>query len=341
MARVSTVSRLFSKKDLHRIILEGIRNAGWNFTILNNINSSPLKLLLTHGRQQDEVAIYIWNISHGGKTRSVDEYRIQLKGNGLIVGDTFKTLLLGWYQEEKVFAAFNAFKHRIFGRSPSVQVTKTTLHQAVEHGIAFQTKKTIRGQDIVITFQPDYIIEYIGDLYPQYHKNRIGNISNSEMSVVKNPFDVKIPEDALNRLPKKRRTVVSEINRKIRDAKFQRGIYGLYKGKCAICGLQAHLTEAAHIIPVKEEGSDELINGLLLCRNHHKAFDMGLLNINEKYNIVINEEYAKWLSDTSHDNKLKEFLEKSRIGEKIFLPDDARFYPKKEYLIRSCKLKGI
>ena len=33
--------------------------------------------------------------------------------------------------------------------------------------------------------------------------------------------------------------------------------------------------EAAHIVPVSDNGSDDSGNGLLLCRNHHALFDMG------------------------------------------------------------------
>jgi hypothetical protein len=36
------------------------------------------------------------------------------------------------------------------------------------------------------------------------------------------------------------------------------------------------LLDAAHIGPKKEQGSDDPRNGLVLCPNHHRAFDAGL-----------------------------------------------------------------
>lgn len=342
MVRNPTISKIYSKKELHELIINSVRDAGWNISLLSNLEQSPLRLLLANGSKQEEIAVYIWNISHGGKTRSPDEYRIQLKGqSSLVIGNTFKTLLLGWYQQERVFAGFNAFKHKDFGKSPSIQVKKDILHEAVKHGIAFQSKTTAKGQDIVVTFQPNYIMDYVEDIYPQYHANGLINISDVEASVVEKPLDILIPDEELNKVPIERRTVLSTINKKVREERFQRYVRSMYKGKCAICSLQAKLTEAAHIIPVKDNGTDELTNGVLLCRNHHKAFDMGLLAINSSYVIVLNQNYEKYLIESHQDTKLKEFIANSRIGQIIYLPEDKRFYPKKEYLNTNCKLKGV
>ncbi len=339
MDRVSTISKVLEKSELYDIILQSIRSSGCNYKILKNVGS-PLKLLLTYMDKKEVVFIYIWNISHGGKSRSKEEFRIQMKGGGLSIGDSYKTFLLGWFEEEKVFAAWSAFKHRTFGSSPSVQVTKETLHKAAVDGIAFQTKKRGDKQEIAVTFKPSYIMEYIRDIYPQYHQNEI-NISDNEISAIGNPLDRKIPDDALNRVSRERRKVIREINKNVRDARFRKDIYVLYGGKCAICGLQAKLVEAAHIDPVRSDGSDDLRNGILLCRNHHKAYDSGLLAIDGKYKIRLNKEYAKWLNDNLHGNKLEDFITNSRIGQKISLPKDAKFHPKKEFLIRDCRLKGI
>ena len=46
-----------------------------------------------------------------------------------------------------------------------------------------------------------------------------------------------------------------------------------------MCGLNLFL-DAAHIIPVEKNGTDNKENGLILCKNHHKAFDDNLFKIN-------------------------------------------------------------
>ena len=37
------------------------------------------------------------------------------------------------------------------------------------------------------------------------------------------------------------------------------------------------LLEAAHIRGVAQKGSDDCRNGLILCKNHHSAFDTNLI----------------------------------------------------------------
>jgi len=53
-----------------------------------------------------------------------------------------------------------------------------------------------------------------------------------------------------------------------------------YGAKCAVCGLAVkELLDAAHICPKHAGGSDDPRNGLVLCANHHRAFDAGLFAI--------------------------------------------------------------
>lgn len=65
-----------------------------------------------------------------------------------------------------------------------------------------------------------------------------------------------------------------------------------YDGKCALCGWQvspelltvkgkvqfAHGNEIHHITPLREGGTDEWDNVIMLCPNHHKAADLGLID---------------------------------------------------------------
>ena len=44
--------------------------------------------------------------------------------------------------------------------------------------------------------------------------------------------------------------------------------------------------EAAHIVPYKYKGKDDIWNGLSLCRFHHWAFDVGWYGFNEEFKII-------------------------------------------------------
>ena len=66
----------------------------------------------------------------------------------------------------------------------------------------------------------------------------------------------------------------------VRDAKFSQDVRNAYGAKCAMCGLGIELVEGAHILPVSAPGStDDVWNGIALCRNHHRAFDTHRLHI--------------------------------------------------------------
>jgi hypothetical protein len=87
---------------------------------------------------------------------------------------------------------------------------------------------------------------------------------------------------------KKKKSTFS--NRNNNQPKFNFDVFKYYENECAVCGIN-HFLEAAHIIPVRDKGSDDKKNGLILCKNHHKAFDDIFFRINfENYNLEIIKE---------------------------------------------------
>ena len=58
--------------------------------------------------------------------------------------------------------------------------------------------------------------------------------------------------------------------------------------ECGFCGTNIpELLEAAHVKGVKYGGSDHPLNGLMLCANHHKAYDHGLVSIDPKSREIV------------------------------------------------------
>jgi hypothetical protein len=77
---------------------------------------------------------------------------------------------------------------------------------------------------------------------------------------------------------KNRRTRAAKTRPNQLRFKFQ--VFQRYGAACAVCGLDVReMLEAAHIIPDEDEGPDDSRNGLVLCRNHHRAYDCGLFLI--------------------------------------------------------------
>jgi putative restriction endonuclease len=57
---------------------------------------------------------------------------------------------------------------------------------------------------------------------------------------------------------------------------------------CAVCSMVVWpLLDAAHIRGVAEKGSDDCRNGLILCKNHHSAFDANLINFQPETGDVV------------------------------------------------------
>lgn len=70
---------------------------------------------------------------------------------------------------------------------------------------------------------------------------------------------------------------VSRRERSNNQPLFKFSVLRRYGSKCAVCYVsRVEMLQAAHIRPVSENGSDDPRNGLVLCVNHHLAFDANL-----------------------------------------------------------------
>ena len=65
------------------------------------------------------------------------------------------------------------------------------------------------------------------------------------------------------------------------QSKFRFDVFKRYGSQCAVCSISVkELLEASHIVAKQFDGCDDPRNGLVFCRNHHRAFDKGLFAIN-------------------------------------------------------------
>jgi putative restriction endonuclease len=70
---------------------------------------------------------------------------------------------------------------------------------------------------------------------------------------------------------------------------FRKLLLKAYRGKCCICKMNHEVVlEACHIVPWNVSSQEQRLdvrNGILLCANHHKLFDKGLIEVKEDYSI--------------------------------------------------------
>ena len=55
-----------SKTDLLERVLQAIRESGWEVQYQDEM-PHPLEITIANGEEQDNLRVYIWNITHGAK----------------------------------------------------------------------------------------------------------------------------------------------------------------------------------------------------------------------------------------------------------------------------------
>ena len=107
--------------------------------------------------------------------------------------------------------------------------------------------------------------------------------------------------------------------------RFREAVKERYETTCILCDIrEPGLLQAGHIISWSENEDlrGEPENGLLLCYNHHKAFDVGMFTISAEYKLVVRPGFSpesEYLRTTIVD----------RAGEKIKFPGQP---PNSDYL---------
>ena len=101
-------------------------------------------------------------------------------------------------------------------------------------------------------------------------------------------------------LIEKRSSKKSLVKSRPNQGKFRFNLFKKYGSKCAVCNIDnKFLLDAAHIIPKENNGSDDWRNGLILCKNHHSAFDRNLFKFDEDNFSIIEIENGLNITETN------------------------------------------
>jgi len=116
----------------------------------------------------------------------------------------------------------------------------------------------------------------------------------------------------------------------VRGGLFKKLIPKVYDSTCCFTGMRLESTygynfiDACHIVPFSQTHDDKINNGIALCPNLHRAFDRGLVSIDNEYRILISSQITE---NTDHPYSLAKLK-----GTKIRLPFGSRHYPSQENL---------
>ncbi|MEI6434855.1 MAG: HNH endonuclease [Bacteroidota bacterium] len=123
-------------------------------------------------------------------------------------------------------------------------------------------------------------------------------------------------------------TKLREVKTRVNQNVFRQIVVANYSGKCAISGIDIpELLFASHIIPWSKNVEERLNpeNGICLSALYDKAFDKGLIAINEKFEVLISADLKK---KSKYEYYSKYFLHLE--NEKIILPQ--RYLPSVKFL---------
>lgn len=136
----------------------------------------------------------------------------------------------------------------------------------------------------------------------RYYLSEIFDVKNSFASTYTSIFDgeenSELAVDAIRHslLPsiiERNRTITSSISR-TGQSKFRSKIMNAYQGCCLITGEEIpSILEAAHIVPVTNNGSDDTDNGICMRIDIHRLYDTGNIRIRPDGSVVQSEALLK------------------------------------------------
>jgi hypothetical protein len=151
--------------------------------------------------------------------------------------------------------------------------------------------------------------------------------------IVKKIFKQERPEN-YNPFEKNKKIVKITQEAKLRNRAFRQAIKEAYDFKCAVCGMKIYSpntllweVEAAHIVPHRSNGKDDILNGLALCRLHHWAFDVGWFALEDNFKILASRKIQDLSADFGKLGNYDFMGQLSKENLKISLPKEQDIYP--------------
>lgn len=207
------------------------------------------------------------------------------------------------------------------------------MREAEKNGLSFYRKS---NEEIGVGIRPDMFMAYAMNAALLHRYGRDANIRKLlDQAVVEKP----IPKQEVENLPADRQRIVAEVSRLSRDARFKQRVLFAYGNRCAVTRVQLRLVDAAHILPVGAPGSSDTVNnGLSLSPTYHRAYDAGLIYLDEDFKMQLNEARLQVLQALNLAVGIESF--RAPLGE-IFLPPDPGQRPSPDLIRRANEFRQI
>lgn len=194
------------------------------------------------------------------------------------------------------------------------------MRNVVEDGLTHDRKS---NDEIAVGTRPDQLTNYISNARDLH---RFGSRAATYGLLAQAAALQTIPQNTLTQLPVPRRRVLQTMSRLSREGAFRYRALTAYGHRCAVTRTQLRLVDAAHILPVGAQGStDDIQNGVALSPTFHRAFDSGLIFLDENDVMRINQQKEYQLVTLNQAGGLPAF--KDLLDRRTHLPPDRQQWP--------------
>jgi len=168
---------------------------------------------------------------------------------------------------------------------------------------------------------------------PSDLKDSLPTKSYEVQKIAKKLVESRRPED-YDPFDRSKKTTTTTREAILRTRGFRQAVIVAYDFRCAVCGLKISSpdsasweVEAAHIVPHRSLGRDDIFNGLALCGLHHWAFDTGWFTLMDDYNVQVSPQTDRLPSDFGKMDGFDFLQSLAERKQRILLPERQAIYP--------------
>ena len=285
------------------------------------------------------VTIFLRNV-HSTNRAVEDEFRIQCPGSLPSVlnrrnSDGDVICVLGYSYRLDVFSAWDPEK--FLARNPetnrfSLYTRMTRIADA--HRDGYSKYVDSQGQ-VILQLRSEFLGLYVENL------SSLHQATDEELATITGIFgSTRRGSQPQQEVTVDRRKIEVSHVRYSRSPRFRSEVLAAYRDRCAMCGMQLDLVEAAHIVPHAHPcGIDAIVNGLALCSLHHESYDSGLVYFDSSYSILLNDDKVGLLTKNNRSGGLTRFV--NDLRNELALPDDPTQHPLLSNIALGNNLRGI
>ena len=251
-----------------------------------------------------------------------------------------KTFILGYESTRKVFVGFGQGGDQsdfspMLGR---LRVPPELLDKGSHDGMAFsEWMNQWKFREAMVAFRQDLLLDYVQSM-EDIHYTIKSEQAREYLQVWS--LESAPPASMLALVSADEKEAIEKTKKRIRDKDFRKRILAAYDNRCAVTGVKLKLVDAAHIYPAKfKDSNEEVGNGILLSPTFHRAFDRGLIFLDEEYFMRVNEKKVSRLVRDRLDDGIEEF--RSFFEKLVNLPADKNQWPDKQMILKGLLARKI